>query len=216
VKADTGGKYAGRHTTPVYGLSGSQVNGDLLWAVNRYNHHQLVCQWMFQRRIEMKNTIWLMISLFIMTVSCQPVPTALPPISNPLPTATAALPPAFTVTIKGKECTFAGPMRIPFGEFTIKLVIEKQKISEMGYALITIDEGKTLDDLKGSNAAQPDWAHRLAGEHKFEGTSSRAFDLANMPAFYKGEPFYVVCFWTDPDLSIRQVIGAFGPIEVEK
>ena len=39
-------------------------------------------------------------------------------------------------------------------------------------------------------------------EHsEFEGTSSRVFDLAKMPAFYKGEPFYVVCFYTDPELS---------------
>jgi hypothetical protein len=107
-------------------------------------------------------------------------------------------------------------MTIPFGEFTVKLVIEKQKISEMGYALVTIDEGKTLEDLKTATAAQPDWVHRLAGEHKFEGTSSRIFNLAKMPSFYKGEPFYFVCFYTDPDLSLRQNIGAFGPIIVKK
>ena len=164
----------------------------------------------------MKKTFWLFISLFIVIVSCQPVPTALPATATALPTAPSALPPAFTVTIKGKECTFDGPMTIPFGEFTIKLVIEKQKISEMGYGLVTMDEGKTLDDLQAATAAQPDWVHRLAGEHKLEGTSSRVFDLAKMPAFYKGEAFYVVCFWTDPELSIRQNIGAFGPIEVEK
>ena len=166
----------------------------------------------------MKNTFWLFICLFIMTVSCQPVPTALPPTSTPLPTptATAALPPAFTVTIMGTKCTLDGPMTVPFGKFTIKLVIEKQKISEMGYGLVTIDEGKTLEDLKAATAAQPAWVHRLAGEHRLEGTSSRAFDLAKMPAFYKGEPFYVVCFYTDPELSLRQNIGAFGPIEVEK
>ena len=164
----------------------------------------------------MKNTFWLFICLLIMTVSCQPVPTALPSTSTSLPTATAALPPAFTVTIMGTKCTLDGPMTVPFGKFTIKLVIEKQKISEMGYGLVTIDEGKTLEDLKTVPAAQPAWVHRLAGEHKFEGTSSRVFNLAKMPAFYKGEPFYVVCFWTDPELSIRQNIGAFGPIEVMK
>jgi hypothetical protein len=164
----------------------------------------------------MKKTFWLMISLATMTVSCQPVPTALPQTATPFLTATAALLPAFTVTIKGTKCTLDGPMTIPFGEFTIKLVIEKQKISEMGYGLVTIDEGKTLNDLKAATAAQPEWVHRLAGEHKLEGTSSRAFDLAKMPAFYKGEPFYVVCFWTEPELSIRQNIGAFGPIEVKK
>jgi len=173
-------------------------------------------------RLEMKKVIWLSIGIFSMTVGCQPIPTALPATPTRLPTATlsttatARLPPAFTVTIKGKECTFDGPMTIPYGEFTIKLVIAKQKISEMGYGLVTIDEGKTVEDLKTTTAAQPDWVHRLAGEHKLEGTSSRAFDLAVMPAFYKGEPFYVVCFYTDPELSLRQNIGAFGPIEVKR
>jgi hypothetical protein len=110
-------------------------------------------------------------------------------------------------------------MTIPSFDFTIILVIERQKISENSYALVTLDEGKTLEDLKGGPdtfTVAPDWVYTLGRETQFEGTSSKAFNMARMPAFYKGEPFYVVCFYTDPDISIRKFIGAFGPIIVKK
>jgi hypothetical protein len=183
----------------------------------------------------------MLFTLLIMTVSCRPTlkqtvnPTSILPALTPksssasplpsvtptviLPTATTVLPPAFTLSIKGNDCSLDGPLTVPYGEFTIKLIIEEPKLSESGYALVTLEVGKALADLKAlPSAEQPDWALRLAGEHQevVVGTSSRAHDLARMTAAYHGEPFYIVCFHTDPDTGIRALIGAFGPIEVKK
>jgi hypothetical protein len=171
--------------------------------------------------------------MIIMMTGCQPAPaplsptlTPIPPTSVPSPTAiatvippttTISLPPLLTMTLKGNVCTLDGPMAIPYGEFAIKLVIVDQNNNECGYALLMLDEGKTIQDLiTWSSVNQPEWATRLAGEHKFEdGVSTRTFDLTKMTAAYHGEPFYISCFIT-PTSGNRVKIGDYGPIQVQK
>ena len=39
-------------------------------------------------------------------------------------------------------------MTIPNGNFIIKLIINEQKPNESGYALFTLEKGKTIEDVK--------------------------------------------------------------------
>jgi hypothetical protein len=148
-----------------------------------------------------------------------PTPTSVPtatPRATPGPSATPA--PRLTLTIKGSECTLNGPTTLPYGQFEITLVIDEPEVSETGYALVALDEGRTIADLEAwQSADQPEWADRLAGEHQMEaGTSSRNIDLVPMAAMQGRGAFYIVCIHTDPQTHVREKIGALGPIEVER
>jgi hypothetical protein len=111
-----------------------------------------------------------------------------------------------------------GPTTIPYGQFEITLVIDEPEASETGYALVALDEGRTIADLQAwSSADQPNWADRLAGEHQMEvGNSSRTIDLVPMATMQDRGAIYIVCFHTDPQTHVREKIGALGPIEVER
>jgi hypothetical protein len=148
-----------------------------------------------------------------------PTPTTVPtatPRAALGPSATPA--PRLTLSITGNECTLDGPTTIPYGQFEITLVIDEPEVSETGYALVALDEGRTIADLEAwPSADQPEWADRLAGEHQMEaGTSSRSIDLVPMAAMQGRGAFYIVCIHTDPQTHVREKIGALGPIEVER
>jgi hypothetical protein len=64
--------------------------------------------------------------------------------------AAACTPPNPTLTFHdaGDQCTYSGPNPIPYGEFTVDLVAEQlPEGKNVGYAIITLKEGKTIDDL---------------------------------------------------------------------
>jgi hypothetical protein len=126
--------------------------------------------------------------------------------------------PRLTLSIIGSECTLDGPTTIPYGQFEITLVIDEPEVSETGYALVALDEGRTIADLEAwSSADQPEWADRLAGEHQMEaGISSSTIDLVPMAAMQDREAVYIVCIHTNPQTHTREKIGALGPIEVER
>jgi hypothetical protein len=162
-----------------------------------------------------------MVALLAVTACTNQVPM-LPPTEIPTapspPTPTEVPMPRLTLTIRGNECAFEGPTTIPYGQFEITLVIDEPEVSETGYALLALDEGRTIADLQAwSSADQPDWADRLAGEHQMKsGTSRRTFDLVPMAAMQDRRAFYIACLHTDPQTHIRWKIGALGPIEVER
>ena len=112
----------------------------------------------------------------------------------------------------------AGPGIVPFGEFNITLVIDVPKVSETGYALLVLDKGKTLADLQAwTSGDYPEWADRLTIVNQTEaGTSNKAIDLAPKAAMADRDEFYIACYHTDPQTRVRKMIGAHGPIQVEK
>ncbi|HLO15566.1 MAG TPA: hypothetical protein VK206_12100, partial [Anaerolineales bacterium] len=64
------------------------------------------------------------------------------------------------MTIKDSQCTLDGPTTVPHVVLTINLVMDGQKPTESGYALIKLKEGKTIEDLKAwPSAVQPDWVN---------------------------------------------------------
>jgi hypothetical protein len=167
----------------------------------------------------MKKDILLFVAILIVTAGCQSIPTPLPPTSTPMPTATV-IPPTptppstLTMTIKDSQCTLNGPTTVPHVVLTINLVMDEQKPTESGYALITLKEGKTIEDLKAwPSADQPPWVNLIHGVHEFtNGMHTYTYNYANIAT---DQILYLVCFRTNPDTGIIQAIGRFGPIEVK-
>ncbi len=53
-----------------------------------------------------------------------------------------------TVPFDGDQCAYNGPARAPAGQITVILDVEDQTdYDEYGLAVVTLDEGKTFDDL---------------------------------------------------------------------
>jgi hypothetical protein len=92
--------------------------------------------------------------------------------------------------------------------------MDEQKQTESGYALITLREGKTIEDLKAwPSADQPDWVNLIHGVHEYtNGTHTYTYDYANVAT---DQILYLACFRADPDTGVIAKIGAFGPIEVK-
>ena len=128
--------------------------------------------------------------------------------------------PILTLTINENKCSFDGPKTIPNDEFTIRLVINQKELAETGYALITLENGKTVEDLNAwPSADQPPWIVLLDGVHEMAtGTHTYTYDpaLFTQNAAYHGGPYYIVCFYTDPGTGTREKVGVFGPIEIKK
>jgi hypothetical protein len=136
----------------------------------------------------------------------------------PAAAATAGPPPELRLTINGEGCTLDGPTAVPFGEFVMTLVIDLPEVSETGYALLVLDEGKSIKDLEAwTSGDYPEWADRLTIVNQTEaGTSDKTIDLAPKAAMADRSEFYIGCFHTDPQTHVRKMIGAHGPIQVDK
>ena len=119
------------------------------------------------------------------------------------------------MTIKENDCTLEGPTTIPHVVLTINLVMDEQKPTESGYALITLKEGKTIEDLKAyPSAVQPDWVNLIHGVHEYtNGTHTYTYNYANVTM---DQILYLACFRADPETGVIAKIGAFGPIYVKK
>ena len=169
----------------------------------------------------MKYLIWTAAISFVMA-SCRPASMPMPATETPLPTATVAVPPTntavppstLTMTIRDESCTLQGPSVIPHVVLTINLVMDEQKPTESGYALITLKEGKTIEDLKAwPSAAQPPWVNLIHGVHEYtNGIHAYTYNYGNVAT---AQTLYLVCFRTNPDTGVIEAIGRFGPIEVK-
>jgi len=126
--------------------------------------------------------------------------------------------PTLKLSIKEMECSFDGPESIPFGEFIIKFTLDEKKPTESGYALVTLTDGKTIEDLQAlTTDNQPSWVTLIDGVHEYTaGSHTYSYDLNTVTTAYHGQPLYLACFRANPDTGYIEKIGAFGPIEVEK
>ena len=168
----------------------------------------------------MDKTALLIIGMLMVTVSCQPsqgpiitpIPTTAPTISPP--TATPIPPSTLILTIKENECTLSGPLTIPHVVLTINLMMDEQKATESGYALVTLKEGKTIEDLKAwPSADQPEWVNLIHGVHEFaNGLHTYTYDYTHVT---EDQTLYLACFRADPVTGVIAKIAAFGPIEVK-
>jgi hypothetical protein len=97
---------------------------------------------------------------------------------------------------------------------TINLIMDEQVPTESGYALVTLHEGKTIEDLKAwPTGIQSDWVDLIGGVQEYtNGTHTDTYNYANVST---DQILYLACFRADPGTGILAKIGAFGPIEVK-
>jgi hypothetical protein len=101
-----------------------------------------------------------------------------------------------------------GPEKVPAGQISVILDVEDQKDHEAyGLAVLTLDEGKTYEDLDAwSSTNQPPWS-QLYGLLEEIPQGSRA--EMRVTAFER--PLFVVCFTAYPITKS----DTLGPIEIE-
>jgi len=140
--------------------------------------------------------------VLIVSVGCappQPTPTAA---STPAPMDT---PVDITVTFDGNECTYDGPDTVSAGEITVNWNIKDQDHEKFGLAIVTLDEGKTLENLDvWPSVDKPPWATLVAF------AETRPGSLSPMVADVTEGPIFLVCFTAYPERKI----GVLGPVEV--
>jgi len=127
-------------------------------------------------------------------------------------------PSSLTLTYKEGQCTLDGPKKIPNESFTFKLVLEEDQYPEYGFMLITLAEGKTLEDLRSQpqNTGKPDWVNNIiSDDHGIPGTYTYTIDL-NQNATYKGEPIYILCGFRKEGDAEATMFAQLGPFEVKK
>jgi hypothetical protein len=166
--------------------------------------------------------IFLFVTVLFVMASCQPVLTRVLPSATPLPTPTVVPPMAtaipnstLTLTIRENNCSLDGPSTVPHAELTINFSMDEQKPTESGYALFTLKEGKTIEDVKAwPSVNQPPWINLIQGVHEFtNGLHTYTYDYTHVAT---NQTLYLVCFRANPDTGeIARVGGPFGPIEVK-
>jgi hypothetical protein len=174
---------------------------------------------------------FLLVSAAVLMSACAPSPQAIqtamamtqaawtptPTLTiTPTYTPTTIPPPILTLTINEMECSFDGPLAIPYGEFRIKLVLIEQRPTDSGYALARLVDGKTVEDLKAwSSGHQPPWFILIDGVHENAGGNhTYSYDLRKIPT-YTGDPLVLMCTRIT-DMGNMAKLGVFGPIEVKR
>jgi 5'-nucleotidase (lipoprotein e(P4) family) len=119
-----------------------------------------------------------------------------------IPTVAAA---TATVTFAGDKCTMDGPQKMLAGTLAIDWIIVDKHHDLLGLCAVTLDAGKTIEDLKAwGSAVQPPWV-RLIDCWNGAPDSRKTVNVE-----LKRGSNYLVCF-TSPTTCI----GPLGPIEVE-
>ena len=143
----------------------------------------------------MKKSLLVLVMIAMGLASCQPAPK-------------------MTIKFTESGCTYEGPSSIPFGKFTMNWIVSDQKHNKTGLVILTLAEGKTIDDLRAYRGGEaPPWAHTLwtDDENAFALDTVRNYshehDLRSQ-ANYQGGPLYMVCG------NEKGMTAALGPIQV--
>jgi lysophospholipase L1-like esterase len=159
----------------------------------------------------------MMVSLVLLAACGAPQPTAtMVPTSAPAVAPTDA-PPApaeadvgITVTFEGDQCVYHGPERVPAGRISIVLDVTDQTAHEVyGVGALTVDEGKTLEDIIAipPEFPAPPWGHNHGYVDAARGAAQETHII-----LIEG-PLYLVCFAGPADEE--QKVDVLGPIEIE-
>jgi hypothetical protein len=153
--------------------------------------------------------------------------TPIPPTGTDVSTGTTTLTPTetiaptgtptaetvkITVTFKGDQCLLHGPKNLPPGDIMFSLDVQKQIFPRRsyGYAVYSVDEGKTLKDLMAATFIpnEPTWAYKQAIFEEVERGSYQ-----EKSAMISDGPIFLVCVVKDGE-NVRKT-NVIGPIKVE-
>jgi len=124
-----------------------------------------------------------------------------------------------TITFQNGECTWKGAQKIAYKEFSVNMVIEVEQPTTTGYVVVTLEEGRTKQDLEiWKTYDAPDWVQLIYDNGIIDaesGSYTRIYHLTE-PMAYQGGPIYFVCFQEDTQSGELLKIGSFGQISVKK
>ena len=115
----------------------------------------------------------------------------------------------FTITFDpGEKCSMKGVSSHGKGLINYDLIVNDQSHQTYALVILTLDEGKTLDDLKAytSTTAAPSWTNPV--QYDYETPGSYSHHKINVSE----GPLYFVCFYGDKQIPV--IIGHFGPLEI--
>jgi hypothetical protein len=144
----------------------------------------------------------------VMATGCggaQVEPTAELATPTAVPATPTAVPVGITVTFEGDQCVYHGPERAPAGRIQIVLDVRDQTAYEdYGVAAVTVDEGKTLEDLVAApfEHSAPVWVHAHGFAEAAPGASQKRTIV-----LFEG-PLFLVC-------AAEEKTNVLGPIEIE-
>jgi hypothetical protein len=139
-------------------------------------------------------TLLIGISALVLAAGCSQI--AGEPTSVPTPEKT-------TITFGDKDCSLSGPLSVPAGIVEMDWLTTSNEHDMYAIAILTLDEGKTIEDLKKwKSFDEPGWSKLLSFRDAEANSTTELFINID-----KG-PFYFVCF------NPEQIIGALGPVEV--
>jgi len=128
------------------------------------------------------------------------------PTATPVPPTPTLATADITITFDKSKCTYNGPQSVPAGTITVDWVAENTDHNAYGLVLVTLDEGKTFDDLdQWPSTDPPPW---LTIVDAWDATAGSRQQVTTQ--ITRG-PFYFVCFYSPPDTKY----GTLGPIVVE-
>ena len=146
--------------------------------------------------------------LVVPTAACGSTPQALEAAAAEVAPKRAAVSDiGITVTFQGEKCHYDGPERVPTGRLRLTLDVRDQTAHD-GYAVVavTLEEGKTRDDLLAwPSANPPPWTHGHGAVLVPRG------ELGWQELWLYKSPLFLVCFTGDP----ARKTDLLGPIEVE-
>ena len=120
-----------------------------------------------------------------------------------------------TLTFTQGKCTYSGPQTNSAAAFKVSLVLSNKNTPESGFALVTLQNGKTIADLKALQSTDPPaWLTDIDDEGYIHKSTTFPYDLTKYSYWHQGEPLYLVCFQLDSKATVQK-IGAFGPIIVK-
>jgi hypothetical protein len=121
-----------------------------------------------------------------------------------------------TLSLGNNTCTYSGPNSVHFGAFKLDIVQTEKDPLASGFALVTLQSGKTIADLQAwLSTTPPHWITDLDDQAMLTTTQSFSYDLTKMKWYHPYESLFLVCFQRDAKYIINK-IGAFGPIAVTK
>ena len=128
-------------------------------------------------------------------------------VDSGLPSATAAAD-VPTVTFTGSTCTYSGPEKVAAGNLSLNLINSDKKMSGYTVAVLSLQEGKTVEDLRSWKSDDlPPWASLLSLLSIFPGENS----LKKLEV--KPGPIFLACA-VGPEGS-EKVVWSLGPVDVQ-
>ncbi len=126
--------------------------------------------------------------------------------------------PTLTLTFNdaGDQCTYDGPKSFTYGTFTLKVVRGEKYTGSIGFAIATLDEGQTFDDLNAYTSVEPpNWVQVITAQGPLSQDKSYSYDLTTRAIYKLDKPLYFVCF-SGVDENNPVKVGTIGPINIKE